>query len=1087
MTKKPGFFSKFFGSGGKPGLPSTSDPAKKTETKAPAPPETEPEDPKWSLNKGTESESKSGKGSLLQANEEKLPESPADFLDQGMRVIVPVDIQAYVVEKSPIIDESEPLDMSELLKSGATSVKEAKPSKFGKNNPEPNWLEPGTVGHSLPRGIHLHWAMPDALMRGEEIDPVVLDPKIGDMQVFPNLPDRWLVIRQWPDQSSPTDNSLDSSSHLGWNSKAWVINANDKTTTELSQWNSPGCQESVMTVIDSDGDPNTEESLTWTAVYQESRGRFTFHDKPGTGIHGPLNYMVAGWYSTASQDPIYCHNGLSRGAWKDRLEELGWSVIEQEILDRIDELNTQSGGTGGGYMVMEMANDFDLEFDTDVVKVHPDAQPIGPHWPKQTLFCGHMVGVQWGNGGGEYAAEELETTDIDVAIGRTQSESVASLISSRRGGVLAAKKVLEEALTALGLGVLDLMDEPDGDMVLDHAVHRQSFMPKADPVPIDGNKIVPSGYRVNGPDQSGNTLVIDTGTDVLSPGQSFTIYGVTGIFSITAIDVSVADGSNVTQFTFSPLGGGPLAAHYNPQDDAEIFIVEDVEFAGPNFYEPKELNLVISNSRRSTRYGEDGIYDEEGLLLCRVSLGKSPLDTHPFSWGGVYSIQDIPNHASIPNEIHWLHRTCFFFGLAQFCQSSTYAEILKDYADGFVFDDFTQFSNIAMDDEAYTEPYIDPCAIYLRSPLAINTWTQAWVPVFLDYTIELHPLTQSDWTLGDIDFNLDVANVQDALSTTPDEFVGRSFLFGKSGALIANQIDSLIQNVDILNVNVINATDTQYLVETKNRMKAVDILSATIGDDDLQLTNIDPSLLDSAILDVVKLSIVDIFGQVMTLQKGTASPLDPFVALSLETEDDGRYALLRPRFSQFARLNLTMLDVQDDETRANPALTPMVGFLLPDHLEWALEVFDSQGCALGQLRVAERDWILEGYQTGRVVWDPCPGAEVELGAAPDTGNEHLDTMLQEIIRISLDDEIRVQEKERTGDPLTSEEEGILSALMRGIDTSLHAVDPRGKTAQDFPMLFAGRPIALVRAELKLEMEDDSQFTEDELKETFEVK
>jgi len=257
-------------------------------------------------------------------------ESPADIVDQGLRIIVPVDIQAYVVTKSSIKDEID-------------TEKVAKKKSAQKND----WLKPDTKGSSLPKGIHLHWAMPDALMVGEENDNVVNDEaSLEEMQTFPHLPNRWLVVRQWPDKKSPQDKNLKLQSYTGWKSKAWVINANDKTATELSQWNSPGLEDSSMTAID-DGDPATaDDALTWTAVYEESKGRFTFHDTPEPKVQGPLNYMVAGWYSKASQDPLYCQSNVTRGEWKDRLEELEWSVIEREIIDRIG-IQPISGSIGG--------------------------------------------------------------------------------------------------------------------------------------------------------------------------------------------------------------------------------------------------------------------------------------------------------------------------------------------------------------------------------------------------------------------------------------------------------------------------------------------------------------------------------------------------------------------------------------------------------------------------------------------------------------------------------------------------------------------------------------------------------------------
>ena len=295
-------------------------------------PQMEMSDSKWSLkeNAGTTSKKKTPKPSQPYIGKPDLtPDSPAEMVDQGLRIIVPVDIQAFVVEKAGVVEDEDT-------------------AKGAKKLSQPhNWLNPGVNGSPLSRGIHLHWAMPDGLMVGEEIDDSTItiddNTELHEMQTFPALPNRWIVVRQWPDQSSPLDTQSEYTSHMHWKSKAWIINANDQTTTELSQWNSPGVQESLMTAID-DGDPATaEDAVTWTAVYAESQGRFTFHDIPESDVDGPLNYMVAGWYSKASQDPLFCSKKTSRGEWKETLEELGWSVIEQEILDQIGNSGVSDG------------------------------------------------------------------------------------------------------------------------------------------------------------------------------------------------------------------------------------------------------------------------------------------------------------------------------------------------------------------------------------------------------------------------------------------------------------------------------------------------------------------------------------------------------------------------------------------------------------------------------------------------------------------------------------------------------------------------------------------------------------------------
>src|SRR5829696_1672899 len=84
-------------------------------------------------------------------------------LVRDKRILVPVDVQAYVV----------PAGGQELCVDVA-----------GVDGDPP----PFELGAARPAGVHLHWALPDALLRGEN------DPATKKVRM-PRLPDRWVVVR----------------------------------------------------------------------------------------------------------------------------------------------------------------------------------------------------------------------------------------------------------------------------------------------------------------------------------------------------------------------------------------------------------------------------------------------------------------------------------------------------------------------------------------------------------------------------------------------------------------------------------------------------------------------------------------------------------------------------------------------------------------------------------------------------------------------------------------------------------------------------------------------------------------------------
>ncbi|MBT4408048.1 MAG: hypothetical protein HOC79_09290 [Euryarchaeota archaeon] len=294
----------------------------------------------------------------------------------GARILVPVDVQALVVEEGSDVksawgsiqgqrstsnqyadkwanlettfEEREGDDSGSL----AAKYKEA----FTYSN-----LKNGVL--PLPVGIHLHWAMPDALLHGElkdsdEIDDKYLDPNdlvnyqdsmvtvkdaisqgleipnnpdnsktIAESISFPQLPDRWLVTRHWKENRQQKK-------------KYWVIESDTLKATELNLWNPPDLREEKIAEMTAIG-PHTGDHL-WTVTYENASGRFTFHDDPGRGISGPLHYTVCGWYSNKTHDPLFASPNLSEIEWFRRVrEDLRWAIDEISINNAAEFIEAQ--------------------------------------------------------------------------------------------------------------------------------------------------------------------------------------------------------------------------------------------------------------------------------------------------------------------------------------------------------------------------------------------------------------------------------------------------------------------------------------------------------------------------------------------------------------------------------------------------------------------------------------------------------------------------------------------------------------------------------------------------------------------------
>jgi hypothetical protein len=149
-----------------------------------------------------------------------------------------------------------------------------------------------------------------------------------------------------------------------------------------------------------------------------------------------------------------------------------------------------------------------------------------------------------------------------------------------------------------------------------------------------------------------------------------------------------------------------------------------------------------------------------------------------------------------------------------------------------------------------------------------------------------------------------------------------------------------------------------------------------------------------------------------------------------------------------------------DQEDAAAGAGPVAGWLLPDHVDGALELFDAAGGPVGQL-------LHEGLG-GAVVFEGAPGVPGPAGAAPPVGaapgDRHLAAFAVELCRRDAADRDRPTADRPAESPL--------AALLRAVDTTLWTVDPFGRTGLEHLSLLTGRPIALVRATLELEVRSD---------------
>ncbi|MFE0588419.1 hypothetical protein [Micromonospora echinospora] len=190
---------------------------------------------------------------------------------------------------------------------------------------------------TLQAGVHLHWALPDALTR------LVHSPQEGVLgrereaaTQPPRVPDRWLVTRTDPDgrrarwvveSDALTDESpasvaypLSPADPPGPSGRPWRRLGR---VLPLGAWPGPETDRVARLTALGYGEP------TFAAFYPNSASVFGFFDpQSGTGRPAGTRYDLLGWYSSPALDELT--GTLARpgaGTWAQRLaDELGWAA-----------------------------------------------------------------------------------------------------------------------------------------------------------------------------------------------------------------------------------------------------------------------------------------------------------------------------------------------------------------------------------------------------------------------------------------------------------------------------------------------------------------------------------------------------------------------------------------------------------------------------------------------------------------------------------------------------------------------------------------------------------------------------------------
>ncbi|MCB9765060.1 MAG: hypothetical protein H6739_35125 [Alphaproteobacteria bacterium] len=965
-------------------------------------------------------------------------------------------------------------------------------------------------GFGLDKGIHLMWAMPDALTTAHLPDSTPEDDgepspyekaAAADSSAvpdFPRLPDRWMVVRfstpvgedahdRWWTSTSPRE------------LRVWLIDA-ATGTAELAH--GAGADPAAVTTVDP-GDLTAigPGDHTWAAVYDNVLHRFAFHDAMAGGVRGPVSYVIIGWYDEDTDDPVYGpleavfqagDDEVTRDAVLARLAELGWALAVDELsLDRVPDRCLFHGAL------------------LDVAWTAPDNTEV--------LADGSLLEDAWRRRRNVAAQGMLpdEETDVMLALGADETEALAALLGGEQAsyvsnetsyGDLTDRQLLVEQIRMHGflkdrLSALSRGD--DGLAELLSLSHQAGFAARPggyfdDLVPVDAAEVVAT-QRADDAD---------------------------GHLSKLALMGALAVGETST------LDGQEVRAVRRP---------------GPRYYVPRDPVVAVLGPQRSFSRGEDDQYTDDGTLRVRLSgdvvqefvvrqgnrdngivkswfihptvtpdlvMGLPPaqVDCPAVAWDvvGEVALMD-PTHAFVIAAQSWPNRPnnhadlespvdlasvgqdgatpfWYFWDHIQRLQMSwwsgapRYSSLHNAWRLRFGmrvgFDSVSAQGVPGPDPVIQVQGYPDEGfwldasteeAAVMPSPLALTPWTPTPAPVIAEW--------EATWTSSDdpmAHFALDELDFVSDGTAFPNSasYSGRTVVSAAAFDGIADRVGRLWSELaglaqrDEIDEDALS-TLREGLYNLQEQLRHYDAVFCTLNGlhDQLRAVTEDSGGLRSGRLTLTRLRLIDPFGRRVDIEPVNDAPVVYLGATMAQEAVDGwrRTAELPPRLLHPARLWFRFLDPTTGLSAMSlPSTSPVCGYLLPDHIDRALEVFDVNGASLGQLRHANHG----------VMWEPPPGVDAPAGQHPPaTDNPVLAGVLDSLIAWGA----REQADAAAGAPPPL---GVLEALMGVIDSTFWTINPFGHGEDEHLALMLGRPLALVRAELRLEIEaDDVRYDE----------
>ncbi|NEP73847.1 MAG: hypothetical protein F6K25_17510 [Okeania sp. SIO2G4] len=1013
----------------------------------------------------------------------------------------------------------------------------------------------------LKAGIHLHWALPDALTKGIQ----VTDDNKQTQTVFPVVPNRWLVTR------SNKDNQIE---------KQWVVESDylypEGKGSQVGSIAYPiEVQEGkhqpfrylgrkVLLAAWQENDPNAEYLPSLTAVgygeptfaafYPNCHSVFGFYDDYAAEIPDGLKYDVIGWYSNAEQD--YYNQFIKKTQQptnyqllKEIQEEFKWAILveikKQVFLDNLDKFNNDES-VWNELIAKDILREID-ETTAVILRIDFSKEELSKNFqdqkkqidellntaiseaqfPKQMLCYARLTFAPQNNVSDKQAS-------VEVTVGNTGTEALSAYLGQKIGSNY--KSIIEDQLEALHLSSslehrkLDMtpkfkearhekgfnaiaagtmwtirLESVGSKTAKAEDAHNQAQITLPDDLAHLLNKLnlfqqeydrawheiesmrrqlfadwykymlssyPPEGSRDQYPDidevkhyieVTGITPLKEkltaTGNLMLSGDDSGKITAASaGESSSTSIASQLAVTINQLLEKITALNNQETV-----KNTQATYTLKQI--SSPRYWQPKEPVLLMTGEavKPTNRHGQDGRLRDDGLLGCEILKDvQFPIEKESFvairnridqleqnKTGEHIAFSSWTQQPWHPFLLEWEVEV---FPIREGCNHRSYNQ---NYETGFVTKNYRLKENEAdLSLQKGKGAILKAANIYSgRSILTPHAGIKLkkQLEVYLKKQIlqtyyEAQKIPKAQQSDDYLSHREHIEEIRDwyQLKEAKDPIYTAIRAYQE---LLNPDFHSLSQSLGGFNEALLMHKQTMQLpiaeplgfAEYKSFTDEVrEMVQQSIRSAPEPLNDFNP--IRSGAMKILRLRLVDTFGQVRELDVSNIITTE-----QMTTPKSPYLVTLPPRLVQPARLNFRWLSASQGEQEMNshPATTPICGWVLPNNLDNSLAIYDNLGKALGSINQQAK-------------WKSAPGISRRIHN-DDIPNPYLKRVVNYII---------------------NQGQSFLSDFISALDSGLENIDPENFAQHQGLALLMGRPIAVVRASLNLELQGLPAINED---------